>query len=95
MRKMTDLEKTRFMNRKTFSEDEIKNYPYNDRRVFCVGLSNDLMPTDGESFNNLEVYAVDETSLFEYLKETYDPDSILAVSEKITDFIEIDLSDYL
>ena len=91
---MTNLEKTRFMNKKTFTESEIKQYPYNERRVFCVGLNEGEDPTE-YNFENVEIYAVDEDSLVEYLKETYNTDAIIAVSEKITEFIEIDLSDYL
>ncbi len=75
---------TIFMNKSTFSEQEIKAYPYGLRHTYiCEWLSNGI---DGN--DSVEVYATDIPHLVKFLKMEYTrlPDF---TSEKITHYRDI------
>lgn len=54
---------TIFMNVQTFTEEEIKFYPYNLRRTFLCEWNDEPEP--------IEVYATDVKNLYKFLKAEY------------------------
>lgn len=69
---------TIFMNKCTFSEKEIKCYPYEARRVYLVSFKDQEEP--------VRVYAVNDKALFAFLNLEYLPDSVVEVWEMKTKY---------
>jgi hypothetical protein len=79
---MDNRELTDFMNKGTYSEDEIKRYPYDKRKTYIASWDTEDEP--------LVFYAVDDASALEYLNHHYDFTHFPAkVSEEITTFRDI------
>ena len=69
---------TIFMNCSTFSEKEIKYYPYEARRVYLVSFKGQEEP--------IKVYAVNDKALFAFLNLEYIQDSVISVHEEKTKY---------
>jgi len=65
---------TIFLNVKTFSGEEIKFYPYHLRKVYQVTFMDN---------SEVEVYAIDDETLIEFLKLEYHFESVLRIFEII------------
>ena len=65
---------TTFMNGKSFSQEEIRVYPYQLRKTFIVSFSD---------YSTVEVYAVDTASLFWFVEKEYKTDQIELIEEEI------------
>lgn len=80
---MNKQEKTNFMNKSTFSEDEIKQYPYSDRKTYIANWSNELEP--------IKFYATDDNNAIEWLKRQYNTEHLIEVSERIVTYRKINI----
>jgi len=78
---MDNLELTRFMNKKSYNESEIKEYPYDKRKKYHVYFKG----IDGFE----TIYATDSVTLRKYLKQIYWYDEIDEIVNVQTKFISI------
>lgn len=76
---------TIFMNVKTFSEDQIRVYPYDRRKCYTVSFAfNDEMDAE-----DVTVYATDDKALRQFLEMEYDTSYICCITEVIYNFRDV------
>ncbi len=71
---------TCFMNRKTFSQKEIKVYPYEKRKTYLVDIDT--------SEEYIEIYATDAKNAREYVTKEYNG-NIVEMYEKAVTFTKV------
>jgi hypothetical protein len=81
---MNNLDLTIFMNRKSFSSDEIKRYPYENRKTYTANW------TDDPEADPFEFYATDDKTAVEYLDRIFKTMPNL-LWEKIINYRQVDI----
>ena len=72
---------TEFMNRSTFSADEIREYPYDKRKSYTVDIKGDQTPFD--------FYATDDAAALRYLSRIFVPGVTFNLTERIITFRKV------
>lgn len=86
----TDLEKIKhgkddelintFLNVKTFSEEEIKVYPYHARKTYLAWFDED---------EPVKFYATDDKNAWKFIREHYRTDNLISIDREETEFYPV------